>query len=319
MKQTVLTRFSSVCRICPNMRLLKNPRRNNRDMKKRSMQLDDIDIKIDLGNLVINVLWLRTAGFDSSTHIKSHYHSCYELHMIPYGNGVLNVNNTSYNISPGVIYLTGPLVYHEQISDPLNPMEEYCINFELSLKNNTKTTNDELIISNILSKSKFWFGSDEHGLCSLFEMLIDEFNNKYLGYYISVKNYLYQIFTKFARCLATEPHSTFALPQKNIDDKRRVIIDEYFNISTRKLTLLELSQNVGLSIRQLERMMIKYYGMSFNRKITEIKMIKAATLLKSTNHSIKKISLALDIEDPAYFSRIFRKHWGISPLKFRQS
>jgi YesN/AraC family two-component response regulator len=41
--------------------------------------------------------------------------------------------------------------------------------------------------------------------------------------------------------------------------------------------------------------------------------------LLHTEESIAEISAQLSFEDPAYFSRIFKKHTGRSPLEFRRS
>ena len=286
------------------------------------MTLDDIDIKLEIGSILINVLWLRTAGFNQYTHVKTHCHSGYELHIIPHGYGVLNVYNKSYTIKPGTVYLTGPNIYHEQKTNPENPMEEYCINFEILNSGGSKNIihkagNDINSISALLHEAKFWFGNDKYNISELFKKIMEEITDKHIGYFVNIKNYLVQIFINVARCLALNPISTDSLPEKNVNDKRRIIIDEYFNIYDRKITISKLAKAAGLSVRQLNRILLDYYGMSFKKKLVRTKMNKAAALLKSSNESIKSISLEVGIEDPAYFSRVFKKYWGVSPSHFR--
>jgi len=52
-----------------------------------------------------------------------------------------------------------------------------------------------------------------------------------------------------------------------------------------------------------------------NRLLTD----KAKFLLQSTVLSVAEISQRLGIEDPLYFSRLFKKHCGISPSHYRDS
>ena len=87
-------------------------------MSGNKFNLDDYNIRFALGQASVNVLWLRRAGFHSSTHISMHSHSGYELHIIPYGSGLVIVNGQTYELSKGMLYLTGPGVYHEQKTVP---------------------------------------------------------------------------------------------------------------------------------------------------------------------------------------------------------
>lgn len=53
--------------------------------------------------------------------------------------------------------------------------------------------------------------------------------------------------------------------------------------------------------------------------ITQRRIERAELLLNTTTHPVKNISLMLGYEDFSYFNRVFRKHTGISPLKYRNS
>jgi AraC-like DNA-binding protein len=257
-------------------------------------------------------------------HILSHSHSGYELHFIPHGSGWLSVSGRTYDISPGIFYLTGPDVFHEQRSDPYDPMAEYCINFEIlkgaNTHRNPKNMEGDIIsISNALENTKFWYGKDCYQCNRLFESIIEEINVKHTGYYFSIKNYLNQIFINTARCFLGNEKSFQTPPLKNIDDNRRIIIDNYLNIHDRKHSINELSKKVGLGKRQLNRIMLQYYGMTFQKKLMQIKMHKAENLLKTTGLSVKDIASQVGIDDTSYFCRVFKKFWGVTPTSFRKS
>lgn len=289
-------------------------------MSVKMFSMDDFDIKLSFGRVCINVLWLRTGGFDSTTHINTHCHSSYELHLIPYGSGIVYVNGKTFSIGKDTLYLTGPDVYHEQIVVPEDPMEEYCINFELTGGTNRRRNNlheDIDIIPDIIRKTKFWLGKDTHGCCDLFDKIMREMDNKYLGYCTSIQNYLTQIFINISRNFSGNIRSGCSLPIKDKNALRRIIIDKYFNEVDKKLSINDLSEKVGLSVRQLNRIMLEYYNMSFNDKLEKTRMMVASDLLKNTTLSIKEISERVGIGDPSYFSRVFKKFWGCAPSRFR--
>ena len=52
--------------------------------------------------------------------------------------------------------------------------------------------------------------------------------------------------------------------------------------------------------------------------ITAIRINTARELLKNTDYSIQEVSALSGYDNPLYFSRIFRRHTGYSPSRYRQ-
>lgn len=59
-------------------------------------------------------------------------------------------------------------------------------------------------------------------------------------------------------------------------------------------------------------------GQSPARWIEEAVVRKARALLTQSPLSVAKVALEVGIADASYFSRLFRKHTGLTPLAFRQ-
>ncbi|GKQ42193.1 AraC family transcriptional regulator [Companilactobacillus sp. RD055328] len=53
-------------------------------------------------------------------------------------------------------------------------------------------------------------------------------------------------------------------------------------------------------------------------KLTEIRIAKSKNLLKTSALSIPEVAQEVGINNPAYFSTLFKKHVGQTPLKFRK-
>lgn len=63
----------------------------------------------------------------------------------------------------------------------------------------------------------------------------------------------------------------------------------------------------------------KETGMSINEYITNARMEEAKNLLRHTNKPIAEISEYLCFSTQPYFSNVFKKHFGITPMEYRNS
>lgn len=287
-------------------------------MVRAALYLDNADIKIQLGRVQLNILYLRSHS--QIRFIAQHSHKCYEVHYIYDGLGTLVSEGKKYKLNPGTFYITGPDVEHEQIGDELKPMGEYCMCFELINSNPSEKNllEDGDDISNILAKTNFWIGRDEYNSIELFEKLEYEVNNQFIGYYINIKNYIQQIIINQIRSYTRNQRSKNALPTKSKDDKRLVIIESYLNNFTSKLSINEISKELSLSTRQTDRIIKKYYGISFASKVIQLRMEFGARLLCSTSLSITKISMQVGFSNIYDFCKCFKKYYGISASEYRK-
>ena len=83
-----------------------------------------------------------------------------------------------------------------------------------------------------------------------------------------------------------------------------------------RLTLSSISANVNLSSSYLCRIFKSEVGTSITNYLNNLRVRKAATLIKENNLSMKEISALVGIDDQLYFSRLFKKCMGISPSEY---
>lgn len=57
--------------------------------------------------------------------------------------------------------------------------------------------------------------------------------------------------------------------------------------------------------------------MPFTAYVTKVRMEEAARLLRETDEKTYRIAEATGYSDPNYFSYVFKRHYGVSPSKFR--
>ena len=80
----------------------------------------------------------------------------------------------------------------------------------------------------------------------------------------------------------------------------------------------ELASLCGISKYYFIKTFKAVMGVTPQRYCTGIIVDKAKYLLSNTVYNVNEISLRLGIEDSLYFSRMFKKHTGLSPKEYRQ-
>lgn len=87
----------------------------------------------------------------------------------------------------------------------------------------------------------------------------------------------------------------------------------------RPLTLQILSDYSGLSISYLSTLIKERTGHPPLAYLNLIKIKQACRLLNDTDMQVNTICHKVGFQDPYYFTRIFKKHMGMSPTSYRHS
>lgn len=85
------------------------------------------------------------------------------------------------------------------------------------------------------------------------------------------------------------------------------------------LSINEISERIGLSSRQLERVFKKHLNCSPNAHYVGVRLERARRLLIQTDHSVIEVGIACGFENPSQFSRRYRRRFGISPSQQRRT
>lgn len=84
------------------------------------------------------------------------------------------------------------------------------------------------------------------------------------------------------------------------------------------LSLTAVAEKLGLSRTYISGLFRKETGMTFTDYVNKSRMEYAATLLDSGTDSIRDIAAACGITDQSYFSKLFRRHFGLTPREYRR-
>lgn len=86
----------------------------------------------------------------------------------------------------------------------------------------------------------------------------------------------------------------------------------------RPLFLRELAQAAHMSVSRYEAAFHKRTGCSPINFFNRMRIQQACRQLDGTTQPVKQIASDLGFDDPYYFSRLFKKHVGVSPAEFRK-
>ena len=133
-----------------------------------------MNLNFTIGNTFFTIIDSAHSTFFNS--FPRHFHSFYEFHYIYSGKGILITDFGSFPLEKGDAYMIPPRMYHEQITDEKNFMEEFHIAFEIK-----KTGKEDSFFSTI-EKEGFWLGKDLHNMADLYTRIEGELKERYFGY-----------------------------------------------------------------------------------------------------------------------------------------
>lgn len=100
-----------------------------------------------------------------------------------------------------------------------------------------------------------------------------------------------------------------------IVEQTNVLISERFH---QDLNLDDISKELHISPQYLSRLYKTETGENFIERLTSVRIENAKRLMKEGKHSIKEICYMSGYSDPNYFSKLFKKHVGISPTDYQK-
>ena len=88
------------------------------------------------------------------------------------------------------------------------------------------------------------------------------------------------------------------------------------NVADAEVTVDQLASYVGMGRTSMYNKIKGLTGKSPVELIQEFRMEKATYYLKSGQYSVSETSYKVGFSDPGYFSRSFKKYFGVSPAEY---
>jgi two-component system response regulator YesN len=173
---------------------------------------------------------------------------------------------------------------------------KYCLNICLQLILTASRQLMELQINvdeNRFDENKVWE--------QIFELeTLEDMKGLIINYLVNVSEYISEKRNRKSR---------------NIIENIKEVIDRKYN---ENITINDIAKEVYLSTTYLCMVFKQETGETVNEYITKVRIEKAKELLKDPRNKLYDICYGIGYLEPGYFSKIFKKHTGLSPTEYRE-
>lgn len=240
-----------------------------------------------------------------------HVHSHHELYYLAKGKSKYLIDDEIYPVEPGNVVFIPSGHYHMTDNEALMSVERYLISFDDSLfDSDTKILLDELMEKRLISIPI----NRIEGLENLFGALEGSASQSEVMLEAVRKIHVLSIISYICR------HKREFTPAVSEADRIVHKISEYISVNySEDLSLSMLSHRFGVSESHLSRKFKDVTGIGLGEYITFIRIMNAERLLSVGKASITSVAAECGFADPNYFSTVFKKLKGVTPLKFSKN
>lgn len=289
------------------------------ELNKASERLSQLDIKFNMENLAVEVLWFRAMIREGEWIINRHTHSSFEFHFIYAGACRVILDSAEFIARSGEFYLTPPGEFHRQESVEGENLIEFCIDCDFRLLDRNET--EAACIYRIFQNASCEKMDDKYGAIPIFYQALSEAYTGEVGFFNTIRGLIIAMLCAAARTMETNMSGDYSAPVKIKKNEHRLLQIEKFvddNIYS-SICAQDIASAIHLSSRQVGRIIQMYNGMTTKQFIIQKKMEKAKQLLKDNELTIKEISNRMGFSSQYYFSQFFKKHEGYPPKIYRDN
>ncbi len=117
--------------------------------------------------------------------------------------------------------------------------------------------------------------------------------------------------------LLRQCHEQGQLQPQSLDPVVTAVLDRLTRRPGAATSLDELARFAGYTPQHLNRMFRRVLGVTPLQHLMRLRMEQGAAMLRDGPLTVAAVARACGFEDPHYFSRAFRQHYGRSPAQYR--
>lgn len=244
---------------------------------------------------------IRAGPFESH---MSNWHENIELLYCTHGRGYVYCDGRQYPFGEGDIFVVNANALHAFDSE--HTMAYHCLIVDKSF-----------CMENGIPSSDFHFREliRDSVLQQRFSQVVEAYTYFENGGAFGPQQVRYAVLGMLCR-LCTAHIVSSGQPENSVTGQRVKEAITYIKRHIRQpMTLQEISQHVGISKCHLAREFKAYTGMTVFHTINQIRCAEAKRLIEQGS-SVSSAALSCGFENLSYFSRTFKKHFGVLPSAY---
>lgn len=251
-----------------------------------------------------------------------HRHHSLEINYCMNGQGRYVIGDSIYDIAPGDLFIINNLEYHQAINVS-GDVQLLVIVFDADL---VLSGGEDYALIRAFYEWKTSFKhrivADSPVLTGILPLMLEidkEWQQQEIGYRLVIKALLLKLLAMLYRCFErtegyVEKISRFQNGYVRLAPAI-AMIDTRFS---EQLTLKQLADSVHMNRNYFSTLFASLMGCPVSDYITRRRLRNVVQLLISTDASIISIALESGFRNVSYFNRVFQKHFGLSPSRYRE-
>lgn len=276
-----------------------------------------------------NKLLLNMMNYHLTSSYKGNMHSHHylEISYIKDGSGTYIIDNKTYDVSKGDIFIFSNTESHVLIVNSNSNIINQVIHFEPRfIWSQTDDSFDSRYLSVFFKRNREFKNRWDHNMSTTIKMrelfieIEEEFKNKSHGYELMVKVKLLNILVLMCRHYdyLWEDSSNRKDMRQGITCINNVLDYIDFNLGS-KITLKDLANIAHMNVSYFSTFFKKYNGITPSTYITSKRIEKAVDYLKFSDKSVTDIAIICGFNNMTSFYNAFKKFDGMSPSFYRKS
>jgi AraC family transcriptional activator of pobA len=254
------------------------------------------------------------------THEQPHRHNFQEILWVRSGFGEQVIDGQSFSIQANSFYLIAKGQVHQLVTGV--DLDGLVIRFDEQFLPNFPTFEmghyQTMLFNNVSINHMLALQPDD---VEDFELLLRQIIVTYekrtgRGQYDILRHLLTVLLIKLAQVQSHNMNAERTAVTVSADQFQQFLnlLEAQF---TRTHAVQDYANLLHLTPRQLSAISKKFVGQSAKQVIAERLMLEASRYLSFTNLSVKEIAYSLGYKDPSYFSKSFKKRYGVAPQAYK--
>lgn len=260
-------------------------------------------------------------------HLKSHHsriekphkHNFYAVFLFTKGFGWHEIDFQKHEVKPGSVFFLYPGQTHSwELSDDVEGYLFFHTDEFYNMAYVNNSIRDFPFFESNYTEKCMYLNTDQNKIIqSVFEQLYLESVSDHWKKKQLVLSFLTQMYIQLNRYRETysELNLSHLKHYRHLFSEFEKLVDQHFK--THKLAS-EYANMLHITQKHLNRIVKSITGNTTTDIIIKRVLLEAKRKLIYTDHSLNQIATKLGFDDPAYFSRVFRKYENVTASEFRK-
>lgn len=248
-----------------------------------------------------------------------HRHDFFHIVWIARGSGRHIIDSVTYDVRPGALFFMAPGQIHDCDLSP--DTEGYTFNFSaeffaLHLQDKGMLSRIPVYDHAKRIQALYTEGPDLQDIQATLDAIQAEYEGERFRAHDLIRSYLFILLVKASRL--AEPADAADTAHRSLLLYRQFqgLLDQHFASVQQPGHYARLLHTTERALNEAVR---RWSGATTAQAIRERVILEAKRLLAHSGVQVAQVGDQLGFDDPAYFSRCFKKHTGRTPVEFRQS